>query len=118
MNVAVKWKGLWKLPLPKKITLILWKILVDCILVKKELQNKNITNDAVCPLCRMKEEMIEHLFFKCDFSRGVCFGPSLSIRCQDLFQGSYKEWLENVVENYFKRKDVEYQIIVPLATIL
>ena len=65
------WKNLWKLKLPPKFSLFIWKCLQRILAVKVSLVRRNIQVDSTCPRCQGAEETIEHLFFECPIARRI-----------------------------------------------
>jgi hypothetical protein len=65
------WKHLWKLKLNVGLKLFLWKIAWDIIPTKARLKSIFPISLAVsfCPLCKVEEDSLPHLFFKCCFAR-------------------------------------------------
>lgn len=55
----------WKIRCPPKIKHFLWKLVSECIAVKKNLQTRGIQRDICCARCGAPEESINHVFFEC-----------------------------------------------------
>jgi hypothetical protein len=65
------WKHLWKLKLNARLKLFLWKIAWDIIPTKARLKSIFPISSAVSlyPLCKVEEDSLPHLFFKCCFAK-------------------------------------------------
>lgn len=64
-NQSSDWlKEVWKLPIPPKLNLFLWKIKQRAIPVGEILEARHIISGAKCPHCS-REESILHIFFNC-----------------------------------------------------
>jgi hypothetical protein len=65
------WKLLWKLNLNDRLKLFLWKIAWDIVPSRIRLNQVFPINPAslVCPLCKVVEDSLHHLFFSCFFAR-------------------------------------------------
>ena len=66
------WNYLWKLNLNDRLRLFLWKIAWN-ILPTKEQQGQILQLNAIslCPLCKVVDDSLHHLFFKCIFARVI-----------------------------------------------
>lgn len=73
------WKKLWKLNLPSKLSLFLWKCLHNILLVKWQLRKRGIPIDTICARCGQSEETREHVFFECQWSQRVWRGTTLGL---------------------------------------
>ncbi|KAK3212444.1 hypothetical protein Dsin_017150 [Dipteronia sinensis] len=54
------WKGLWKIPIPGKIKLFMWRACNDFLPTNLCLAKQKIPIDLKCPLCKCKDETILH----------------------------------------------------------
>lgn len=59
------WKRLWKLNIPPKWALFIWKLLHRILPVRVILRSRGIETAVCCPRCLVEEESIEHLCFQC-----------------------------------------------------
>ncbi|KAE8769205.1 hypothetical protein D1007_59232 [Hordeum vulgare] len=59
------WKTLWKLRIPSKVKIHVWKSLLGAIPCYGVLANRHIKTSSQCPLCTSDCESIKHLFFQC-----------------------------------------------------
>jgi hypothetical protein len=68
---AANRKKLWKLNLNDRLKLFLWKIAWDIVPSKSRLNSVFLIpqTDLVCPLCKVEEDSLSHLFFNCFFAR-------------------------------------------------
>jgi hypothetical protein len=68
---ASNWKLLWKLNLNDRLRLFLWKIAWDIVPSNSRLNTIFSIPKAnlVCPLCKVEEDSLSHLFFNCFFAR-------------------------------------------------
>ena len=66
-----RWKKLWKARLPERLKMLLWRIGVDALPTKVNLNQKLNHIDPTCILCNSGEETCVHLFFECPFSRAL-----------------------------------------------
>ena len=65
------WKKLWKLSMPSKVKIFVWRALHGCIPCFAILANKHITDIVNCPVCKTEAEDIRHILFSCSRARDV-----------------------------------------------
>nr|GEU49289.1 RNA-directed DNA polymerase, eukaryota [Tanacetum cinerariifolium] len=83
----------WVKYVPIKINVFAWRARRDCLPTRSNLIHRGVVLDsAVCPLCQVDEENIDHIIFQCDLAkivfRKICCWWELI--WQDL--SSYSEW--------------------------
>uniref|UniRef100_A0A803QFU0 RNase H type-1 domain-containing protein n=1 Tax=Cannabis sativa TaxID=3483 RepID=A0A803QFU0_CANSA len=59
------WTKFWKLKLPSKLRIFVWKVFHNVLPVAAELHRKHIADTPLCPLCKMQQETINHALFLC-----------------------------------------------------
>ncbi|XP_059451183.1 uncharacterized protein LOC132181985 [Corylus avellana] len=66
-----QWKALWKLKLMDRLKLFLWKVAWDIVPSKTRINAvfPIPQADLICPLCKVEEDSLHHLFFRCFFAR-------------------------------------------------
>ena len=87
------WKVLWKLSLPPRILIFLWKLCHLVLPAANFLNHRNIRVQAVCPLCGQHQETVAHLFLDCCFVK-VWFGSNLSIRLDVICPENIVNWIQ------------------------
>lgn len=71
-NVQEKnWSFVWKLDIPGKIRVFLWRLLRNGLPVLQNLERCNIPVANLCPFCKQPSETILHTFQRCHFARLV-----------------------------------------------
>ncbi|KAJ1395623.1 Ribonuclease H-like superfamily [Sesbania bispinosa] len=68
------WKTIWKLAVPQKIKLFMWRACQNALPVKANLVRRRISNDSVCPVCGNGDESVEHSLLLCNWVSPVCYG--------------------------------------------
>lgn len=63
------WSKLWKLDLPHKVNLFLWRLCRNNVPVKSRLSSKGVNLPLECPMCNSDIENLLHIFFLCPFAR-------------------------------------------------
>ena len=96
------WKKLWKAGLPERLKMLLWRIGVDALPMKVNLNQKLNHIDPTCILCNSGDETCVHLFFECPFSKAHWDSACWSFR----FNGS----------SFVSNEDIVKLIISPLSS--
>jgi ribonuclease HI len=65
------WKKLWKLQVPNKVKIFLWRVLRGCLPVRSRLVDKGVRCDNKCPQCASYAENEWHCFFGCTAAQEV-----------------------------------------------
>ena len=65
------WKSIWKLNLNDRLKLFLWKIAWNILPTMERLGQLFPISDTHCPLCKVADDSLSHLFFECFFARVV-----------------------------------------------
>ncbi|KAK2652351.1 hypothetical protein Ddye_012207 [Dipteronia dyeriana] len=59
------WRKLWKLEIPSKIKVFIWKTCYDWVPTKLNLRSRGINCDDKCPVCYKHKESTLHAFWEC-----------------------------------------------------
>lgn len=60
------WKKFWKIKVPPKIHIFLWKIEKGIMYVSKFIKDRlKMDFDPVCKMCLRQEESLDHIFWRC-----------------------------------------------------
>jgi ribonuclease HI len=73
------WDKLWQLKVPPKQSHLIWRILNGAIPVKKNLFQKGVRCDPLCPRCNSYVETMKHAFLDCEWAQQIWLGSPLSI---------------------------------------
>uniref|UniRef100_A0A803QJN9 Reverse transcriptase domain-containing protein n=1 Tax=Cannabis sativa TaxID=3483 RepID=A0A803QJN9_CANSA len=65
------WTKFWKLKLPSKIRIFVWKVFHNALPVASELHRKHIAETPFCPLCKVHKETLNHALFFCTRAKDV-----------------------------------------------
>ncbi|KAL9670057.1 hypothetical protein QQ045_007608 [Rhodiola kirilowii] len=76
-------KSFWKLPLPRKIKIFIWRGFHKALPTGKQLWKRNLSNNLSCPICNLKLEGDIHIFNECWWSK--CLWDQLKIRGSHFF---------------------------------
>lgn len=72
LKVAGRWKDLWKLQVPNKVKVFLWRAVRGCLPTRLRLQTKGVVCTGICPLCLNNLENEWHCLVACP-SNLVCW---------------------------------------------
>ena len=67
----VNWKSFWKLRIHERYKILIWRIGNGILPTKLNIALRLGFSDNLCPLCKLEEESIDHLFLKCSISRAI-----------------------------------------------
>ena len=67
-STPLSWKWLWKLAIPSKIKIFIWRLLHGMLATGSELLRRKLTNDGSCIRCGETMESQEHLFRNCSWA--------------------------------------------------
>ncbi|KAM6552927.1 hypothetical protein CsatB_013689 [Cannabis sativa] len=59
------WTKFWKLKIPPKVKNLVWRAGRECLPTLKQLRLRRVDVQALCPICRVAEESIEHALLLC-----------------------------------------------------
>lgn len=63
LRVKGAWKCLWRLKIPQKIKLLLWRVARGVLPTRSNLLRRNVMCDNHCPMCDGNPENEWHAFF-------------------------------------------------------
>ncbi|KAA3472189.1 reverse transcriptase [Gossypium australe] len=70
-NYMTFYRKLWRVEIPSKIKIFIWKISWNYIASKVNLYARKLGNNSVCPRCYGSEETLNHLFQGCPVSAEI-----------------------------------------------
>ena len=74
------WKKIWKIKVPERVRMLLWRITTYTIPVKEVLGQRLELDNQECVLCQDGQETISHLFFHCPMARAIWFSSCWGLR--------------------------------------
>ncbi|KAL9689708.1 hypothetical protein QQ045_010097 [Rhodiola kirilowii] len=92
-KIKILWNRLWRIHVPNKLKLLLWRLYHNIWHVAQNLTSRGIPVDMSCKICGVQLESIMHLLSRCWWAKalwsflGIHFFPD-----EDLL-GSAKDWL-------------------------
>lgn len=83
------WGRLWKIQVPQKIKIFLWRVCRNNIPVRNMLRGKGVNTTILCPLCGIDVEHLRHICLECNYAKGcwnelgMGFDTSQILSCSD-----------------------------------
>ncbi|KAH9607766.1 hypothetical protein KSS87_022415 [Heliosperma pusillum] len=111
--------NLWRLRIPERWKILLWKIITQSLPVGAEFKRRNITTNWSCPLCNNSEslETTAHLFRDCEVTRRLWAGCPLGIRAECNISIPVEDWIINWIK-YLDVKDAKGQSSISFISII
>lgn len=94
------WGRLWKIQVPQKVKMFLWRVCRNNVPVRIILRGRGVNTPILCPLCGVDVEHLRHICLECSFVRGCWdeLGLDLIFPRLCLVQiGYYKFWQLNLL---------------------
>lgn len=89
---SLDWHWLWKIDLPPKFIIFLWRPVHSAIPAAAVLRQHHIDSHQPCLFCNDPDESLTHLFIYCPFSHAVWFGSSRSLLSTSVVT-NFSDWL-------------------------
>lgn len=72
-SCEVEWAFIWKIRVPSKIKIFLWKVHLKILHTNSFLVSKNIIDKAssLCSICQIENETTDHLLLECDLAQCI-----------------------------------------------
>lgn len=104
------WNKLWRLPIPHKMKIFLWRFCRNNIPVKDRLMQKGVVLPIMCPMCSIDVEHLLHVFFECDYARSCWHAVDLSYDMSEVVYAP--EWL------LYKLESSSQAEVIKISTVL
>ncbi|XP_072084658.1 uncharacterized protein [Arachis hypogaea] len=92
------WEAIWRLPVPQKVRMFLWKAVHRILPVNTNLHQRRITTTLTCSICQEEDETIEHALLLCPWTRAVWFGSNIQIVPTAYNVRSFGEWIMDKIK--------------------
>ncbi|RYR47166.1 hypothetical protein Ahy_A07g033110 [Arachis hypogaea] len=96
-NLREVWKTIWRLPVPQKVKIFLWKAVHIILSVNVNLYQRRCAVKPSCSICQVENETVEHALLLCPWTRAVWFGSSLQIAPTTNNVTSFEKWMMDTV---------------------
>lgn len=108
------WNFFWKVKLPMKVVMFIWKFLHNCLPTFENLRKRGIQVVGKCLMCDEMEESAAHFFLNCPCARAIWHGSNLGLRTSELEYNSAEQWLSQCI---ISSKDLEQSRLTYLQTL-
>ncbi|CAN6215731.1 unnamed protein product, partial [Urochloa humidicola] len=71
MGVRPLWKSIWKLNIPQKIKVFLWRVVNNALATRLNKWKRHLERDNRCELCGLETESEFHALVSCDHARNL-----------------------------------------------
>ena len=78
------WELIWKSHIHERLKMFLWRISSNLLLTKDNLDRFIDAEDQLCPLCKIEQESIVHIFLHCPVAKALWFGSCRGIKSTSL----------------------------------
>ncbi|XP_075645296.1 uncharacterized protein LOC142616302 [Castanea sativa] len=95
------WNSLWKLDVPNKVKVFLWRACTNSILTMLNLHKRRIVSSSVFSLCREGEESVLHALWSCEGISSVWGSCFASLRSEFSKVSSFSDLLDLVFCSLF-----------------
>ncbi|GMY34274.1 hypothetical protein FCV25MIE_29516, partial [Fagus crenata] len=63
------WKALWKLKVPNKVKIHLWRACLNALPTRWALRHRRVLSDPICPICNGEDKTTTHALWTCLYAR-------------------------------------------------
>ena len=71
---------IWKLPVTPRISYFIWRACGNYLATNYNLWKKKVRTSAICPICEIGEETVEHALLQCDWTLAVWYGMDIGYK--------------------------------------
>ncbi|MCH82487.1 RNA-directed DNA polymerase (Reverse transcriptase), partial [Trifolium medium] len=96
------WLDMWKLKIPQRVKIFLWRMLMGCLPTRVRLQSKGVDCSENCPHCENNFENEWHLFIGCHKAKLVWEGAGLWNMIENLTQNALS--FNDLIFSVFKQQ--------------
>lgn len=104
------WNKLWRLNIPHKMKIFLWRFCRNNIPVRNRLRHKGVSVTILCPMCNVDVEHLLHVFFDCTFAKCCWQAAGLSYDMSQVF--SAPEWLLGKLEVLTQSENIKVATVL------
>lgn len=90
-SVHKRWINLWKLDVPRKVSVFLWRLCKNNVPIRSLLRGRGIQTTILCPMCGTDVTHVLHIFLDCTFTKNC--RRALGWEFNTNFIESFLEWL-------------------------
>ncbi|XP_041011395.1 uncharacterized protein LOC121255185 [Juglans microcarpa x Juglans regia] len=96
-NHEVLWKLLWKLRVPNKVKMFLWRSAWDILPTRVNLHKMKIIDSPMCPICLTHPENVSHVLWTCKAAQDVWSNSSRRLQKSRIEEAPFYELLTELL---------------------
>ncbi|XP_050229329.1 uncharacterized protein LOC126678474 [Mercurialis annua] len=96
-----RWSFVWNWPGPERVRFFLWLVAHDRLLTNHERRRRHLTEEGMCPRCKIEDESICHLLRDCCFSKLIWNRVLAPTKITSFFSMNFETWLEANLKGSF-----------------
>ncbi|XP_021758513.1 uncharacterized protein LOC110723465 [Chenopodium quinoa] len=104
-------KLIWKLKIPPKWSLFLWKLILNELAIKANLHHRGIPVDVLCSVCGDIEEDAQHLFRLCSLARYAWLACPLHISSEIDGSTPLQQWIQRHILLFYNEDGISSDCI-------
>ena len=110
-----QWNVIWKLKIPEKVKIFLWRAAKNILPTTENLWKKRVMQEAICPVCRSGWENTVHALVDCKIARKVWKNSPLG----SAFQGANFPYVITLLHYaHFQQKNMSGELVASLLWII
>jgi ribonuclease HI len=106
------WKVVWSLKVSRVVQHFLWRACNDILPTKEKLHKRGITADALCPICGLETETVNHILWSCESAKDVWSECCRAIQKCSIAEGEFFSLFETLAD---KLNEEELQMMAGVA---
>ncbi|KAG2725009.1 hypothetical protein I3760_01G047300 [Carya illinoinensis] len=111
-NRDSSWDNIWKLNIPEKAKLFLWKAGNNYIATKSNLLAKKVMGNDLCPVCKLHNESVMHILWQCVASSDVWIESSARIQKWRISEDNFLDLIEKMAQILSKEEMEEVAMVM------
>ncbi|KAF5442887.1 hypothetical protein F2P56_035499 [Juglans regia] len=96
-NHEALWNRLWKLKVPNKIKIFIWRSAREILPTRVNLHKRKIIDSPMCPICLIHPETVSHVLWTCKAAQDVWSISSRRIQKSKTEVASFNDLLSNLL---------------------
>ena len=111
------WKMIWKLPVPVKVRNFIWRACGNILATSVNLWKRGIRKSGLCPICKARDETVEHVVLQCEWTLAVWFGLGIGYKVDRQQISSFDRWIEKVIkmDRIEREERMRIMTVIPIA---
>ena len=94
------WKVCWKLNIPNNVKMFVWRACHNILPTKANLFKRKVVNSALCPICTLGEETVEHIVWSSPSASDVWSCRPIKIQKSACYSRNFAQLFEELIGRY------------------